>query len=404
MITSSSAWAKIGLFLFFSLITVLEVFSQNESDERALIGVESGISISKDSLFLLNLRFRMQNRMGYATDAGDDFDVEQLDWRVRRLRLRLDGYLLSPKIQYYVQLGFSKSDLDLEGGVTTQPIRDAVIYYFLTDNLYLGFGQSKLPGNRERVISSGNLQFVDRSIANNVFTIDRDFGVFGYYTLPTRGKTLFLIKGAVSTGEGRNASPGDGGLSYTGRAEFLPFGGFVNAGDYSEGDLEFETTPKLSLGMTINFNKNAARSQGQTGPNLYQGRDQRVFITDMMFKYWGWAMLTEYFNRYSSNPITQNEEGLIQPVFIGTGTNFQFSRMISTKSELAFRYASIRPGEEILSFHPKRDETTLGYSRYIHGHRIKLQGNAGYQWLNGTSDLSSTDNTWIFVFQVEFGI
>ena len=35
-------------------------------------------------------------------------------------------------------------------------------------NFELWFGQAKLPGNRERVVSSGNLQLVDRSILNVV--------------------------------------------------------------------------------------------------------------------------------------------------------------------------------------------------------------------------------------------
>ncbi|MCZ8133884.1 MAG: porin, partial [Algoriphagus sp.] len=232
-------------------------FAQNESDEKALLEVQNGISISKDSLFKLNLRFRMQNRFGLRSESGDDLSIEQIDFRVRRMRLRLDGYVLNPRIQYYIQLGFSKSDMDLDGGSFAQPIRDAIIYYYLNPNFYVGFGQSKLPGNRERVVSSGNLQFVDRSIANGVFTLDRDFGFFAYYNVPAKGKAQYLLKGAISTGEGRNPSPGDNGLSYTGRIEFLPFGKFKNGGDYSEGDLEFEPKPKLSLALTINSNQNA---------------------------------------------------------------------------------------------------------------------------------------------------
>lgn len=82
----------------------------------------------------------MQNRFGIKTESGDDFEIEQVDFRVRRLRLRLDGYVLSKKLQYYTQLGFSKSDLDLEGGSYAQPIRDAIIYYYPKPNLYFGFG------------------------------------------------------------------------------------------------------------------------------------------------------------------------------------------------------------------------------------------------------------------------
>lgn len=379
-------------------------FSQVESDERALVEIQNGISISKDSLFRLNLRFRMQNRFGVRTTSGDDLSIEQTDFRVRRLRLRLDGYVLNPKIQYYIQLGFSKSDLDLDGGEYAQPIRDAIVYYHFSPNLYFGFGQSKLPGNRERVISSGNLQFVDRSIANGVFTLDRDFGFFGYFTLPTKGKAQYQLKGAMSSGEGRNPSVGDRGLSYTGRFEFLPFGKFKNSGDYSEGDLEFEPSPKLSVGITYNWNEGAARSRGQLGQYLYEKRDQEVFIADAMFKYMGWAVLAEFFDRNALNPITQNPIGLKRVVWVGKGSNFHLSRMISRKSELALRYSFVNPDDAIASVEKKAEETVLGFTRYLNGHRIKIQGNVGYGWFQGNPELQDEDNFWFGTFQVEFGI
>ncbi|MDO8966284.1 porin [Algoriphagus sp.] len=389
--------------LLFSLISST-AFAQVESDERALLNVKNGISISKDSLFMLNLRFRMQNRFGFKTESGENLSIEETDFRVRRLRLRFDGYVLNPRIQYYIQLGFSKSDLDLDAGEFAQPIRDAIIYYYLKPNLYFGFGQSKLPGNRERVISSGNLQFAERSIANGVFTLDRDFGFFGYYTLPTRGKAEYQLKGALNTGEGRNPSPGDGGLSYTGRFEYLPFGSFLNNGDYSEGDLEFETSPKLSVGLTYNLNKNGARARGQIGQYLYEQRDQNVFIADAMFKYMGWGVLTEYFHRSSSDPITENAQGLKRAVWVGKGTNVQLSKMISGKSELAFRYAAIRPDGSIEGLEKRGEETNLGFTRYLNGHRIKIQANFGYSWFDGVLELQDTDNFWFGTFQVEFGI
>lgn len=393
------------LLLLFSFVLVFNPgFAQNESDERALINVDKGISISKDSLFLLNLRFRMQNRFGLRTESGEDLSIEQTDFRVRRLRLRFDGYVLSPRIQYYIQLGFSKADLDLESGDYAQPIRDALIYYYFTENLYVGFGQGKLPGNRERVVSSGNLQFSDRSLANGTFTLDRDFGFFGYYTLPTKGRANYQIKAAINTGEGRNPSPGDAGLSYTGRFEYLPFGKFANSGDYSEGDLEFETTPKLSIGASYNYNDEAVRARGQLGSHLYEARDLQVFIADAMFKYMGWAMMAEYFQRTAANPLTHNEDGDIKAVWVGKGNNVHISRMISRKSELALRYSSIRPDEEVEMYEHRAEETALGYTRYINGHRIKIQGNLGYSWADDEVELINTANFWFATFQVEFGI
>jgi len=366
------------------------VLAQNESDERSLLQVQKGISFTKDSLYSLNLRFRLQNRIGFRTESGEDLSFEQMDFRVRRLRVRLDGFVFNPRIQYYIQLGFSKSDMDLDGGEVAQPIRDAILYYHFTPNFYLGMGQAKLPGNRERVISSGNLQFAERSIANSFFTLDRDFGVFAYYTLPTQGKAVTQFKGAITAGEGRNPSVGDRGLSYTGRMEVLPFGKFTNGGDYSEGDLELEARPKLSLGASYNFNESGARARGQLGSDLYQKRDQRVFIADMMLKYRGWALLGEYFSRNAANPITYSPLGFRQAVWVGRGQNLQVSKLISKQGELAIRYAQVTPKQAIRNLEVQREESTLGYTHYVGGHRVKLQGNLGYSWANNQPLLTQT--------------
>lgn len=98
--------------LLFKTSVVLQAQTV-ESDERALLNVNEGIRFSKDSLFLMNFRFRMQNRAGFnSIYDGDNLSLEQFEMRVRRLRLRFDGYVLSPKFQYYIQLAFSKADLD----------------------------------------------------------------------------------------------------------------------------------------------------------------------------------------------------------------------------------------------------------------------------------------------------
>src|SRR5690606_16764676 len=150
---------------------------QNDAGGRTTVEVKNGIVIRKDSLFLLNLRFRMQNRFGVITEGGDDLDVGVTDMRVRRMRLRFEGFVLDERVKYYVQLNFSHSDLDLDAGGVAKPIRDAIVQYQVHERFQFGLGQTKVPGNRQRMISSGNLQFPDRSIANGAFTLDRDFGV-----------------------------------------------------------------------------------------------------------------------------------------------------------------------------------------------------------------------------------
>ncbi|PRY88490.1 porin [Mongoliibacter ruber] len=396
-----------GICLTFSFFFSISTHSQTvESDERALlnVGESEGISFSKDSLFLMNLRFRMQNRAGFNTLEGDAFEVSEYEMRVRRLRLRFDGFVGNPRFQYYIQLAFSKADLDLETSLVAQPIRDAILYYFINENLYIGFGQSKLPGNRQRVISSGNLQFADRSTANAIFTLDRDFGFFLYKTIPFKNQSILQLKGVVSTGDGRNASAINDGLAYTGRIEYLPFGRFSNSGDYSEGDFEFEPKPKLALGLTLSENQKATRTGGQLGQELFDARNMNSFIVDGIYKHMGWAVMGEYLHRSSNDPITVDELGEIRYVLVGWGFNTQISKMLDRKNELAVRYANVTPNAQINQFQQRVDEALLGFTHYVNGHRIKIQANLGYKWLEGLAKFENTGNSWTGMFQVEFGI
>ena len=374
-----------------------------ESDERAILSVDEGINFTKDSLFLMNLRFRMQSRAGFNTISGNDLGVDKFEMRVRRLRLRFDGYVINPRFQYYIQLAFSKADLNLEDDDKAQPVRDAILYYTFNDNFYIGFGQSKLPGNRQRVNSSGNLQFADRSIVNSMLTLDRDFGFFGYYTF-RMPESLLMLKGAVTSGDGRNASAINNGLAYTGRMEYLPFGAFKNSGDYSEGDLEFEETPKLSVGAAYSKNFKATKTGGQLGEELYGTRDLTSVIFDAIFKYRGWTASSEYISRNTDNPITTNRLGDIRHVVTGYGINTQLSKMLSSKTEVAVRYAFVDPKEEIEMVQDRIDEALVGATRYLNGHRIKIQGNIGYRWLEGNQSWEHPGNNWTGMVQVEFGI
>ena len=223
---------------------------------------KNGISyIASDSAFSVNFRFRVQSRAAMTTVSDKDFSSKEWEMRVRRLRLRFDGFMLSPKLSYYIQLSFSRGDMDWSDAdnskinVAPNPVRDAMIFYKPHLNFTLGFGQGKLPGNRQRVVSSGELQFADRSIVNSTFTLDRDFGLFGTYSKDI-GKAVILLKGAISSGKGRqNVVANNQGLCYTGRAEILPFGTFTNKGDYFEGDLEREKNIKVSLAGGYSYNE-----------------------------------------------------------------------------------------------------------------------------------------------------
>ncbi|MBL7899490.1 MAG: hypothetical protein JNJ99_13210, partial [Crocinitomicaceae bacterium] len=76
---------------------------------------EKGIEfVAKDSIFSTQFQFRMQNRLGYESVSLDDFTPESFEFRVRRLRLRMKGFIYNPKWTYHIQLSFSRGDMDWE--------------------------------------------------------------------------------------------------------------------------------------------------------------------------------------------------------------------------------------------------------------------------------------------------
>jgi hypothetical protein len=122
----------------------------------------------------MNIGF-LQSRVGYGKEEGESGVVEG---EIRRMRLKLDGFVYNPKFGYKVELGFSARDIGtVVVGNSGNVILDGVFFYKPTSDFTIGFGQTKLPGN-QRVISSNSLELTDRSINNSKFNIDRDFGLF----------------------------------------------------------------------------------------------------------------------------------------------------------------------------------------------------------------------------------
>ncbi|MBX2959061.1 MAG: porin [Flavobacteriales bacterium] len=400
--------------LFFSGVLVAQEKNDTITTTRKSIPASFYFSngivmVAPDSLFSMNFRFRTQLRSAYTTVSENDFTASEIEARVRRLRLRMEGFVINSKINYYLQLSFSRGDMDWtdndNSAFNSSPniVRDAVFIYKPTQKLSIIFGQTKLPGNRQRVVSSGELQFADRSIVNSTFTTDRDFGLqFAY--LNNVSKIHYALKGAVSSGEGRNSTVSDGGLAYTGRAELLPFGKFTNKGDYFEGDLEREQKPKVSIAAGYHYNERARRTAGTLGKDLYESRNLSVFISDMLIKYRGFALSAEYINRTTDNAFTTNSLKEQRLVYIGEGKMAQISYLFKNNLEIAARYARISPFASIQKKELQREEMGLGVTKYLKKHRVKLQGHVFYnQSTNLFLDEITTKN-WNTTFQIEIGI
>ena len=222
--------------------------------------------VGKDSSYTMKIATRMQFLAisNWESEDGSLINPES-NFLVRRARLKFDGFAFSPKLKYKLELGLSNRDISGASefnGNTPRYILDAVIMWNFYENFELWVGQTKLPGNIERVISSGNLQQVDRSLLNSRFNIDRDQGIQLRHHFDLSDNFLVREKFAISQGEGRNITEGNlGGHQYTARLEFLPLGKFESDGEYSGSDLKREEKPILMIAATYDHNNNAVKKQ-----------------------------------------------------------------------------------------------------------------------------------------------
>jgi phosphate-selective porin OprO and OprP len=395
---------KLQLNLFLIMATLFlsnKIVSQNYTID-SLIRFTNGVGFyPADKSFSMNLHFRIQNKIGLATKSEDDLGISETEAMVKRMRLKIDGFVLNPKLTYLFHLGFTRYDMDWDKTSYPGIIRDALINYKPNNHWQFSFGQTKIQGSKQKMVSSGQQQFIDRSIASNTYGSDRDFGLFANYLFKIN-KAEFTFKTSVTTGDGRNAGNTNNGYEYTGRLEILPLGAFTANGQFYEGDIKRESKPKLSLGAAYTYDSKAMKSAGHYGTSLFEARNVYGYYADMLFKYKGIGIIAEYLSRKSdANPFTTSGENTSY-VNIGQGAHFQGSYCFKNKWEIAGRYTFVTTDEKINSFEKNITYYTLGVTKYLKEHRIKLQSNLSYKTAWYTSGARSSN--YILQFQMELGI
>ena len=368
-------FSKIAL-TFLSLLIVCLTTNLFAQQTKVKFGKGLAIMAEDSSLYLkFTTRFQSLYELKQAfTEDNKTSGAHSNKILIRRARLKFDGFALTPKLKYKVELGVSNRDVGgssddaAEFNNGSNIILDAVLKWNFYENLELWCGQTKLPGNRERVVSSQKLQLVDRSQLNSRFNIDRDMGV----QLRNKGNIGDIIvkeSVAITMGEGRDVtSSTNGGYSYTAHVEVLPFGEFSKKGDYVGGDLEREETPKLAVAAAYNYNRKALRSRGQLGGFIegVPGSLHTIFA-DFMFKYKGFSAMGEFASRAASDLQTVNDVE-INPYYTGQGINFQVGYLCKSNYEVATRLTNIVP-EGSKGY----NQYTVGVSKYIVGHSLKVQ-------------------------------
>ena len=384
----------ISSFLFIPFCLSLQ--AQEISDTKFGNGMIN--FIAKDSSFSVKFAPRVQSR--YQSEwsyNGEDYDPVDINFSVRRARLKFGGFAFSPKLKYKIELGLSNRDIsgaNVYNRNTPRYILDAVVMWNFYEKFELWAGQTKLPGNIERVVSSANLQLIDRSLLNSKFNIDRDMGIQLRHKLRLGGNWIIKEKFSISQGEGRNITEGNiGGLQYTSRLELLPFGEFSSKGDYSQGDLKREKSIKAMFGFTYDINENAVKSRSNMGSYLIQSSgglfetDITTIFLDGVVKYNGFALTGEYANRDADQIEALEEDGRTKTgavVGAGSASNIQGSYLFKNNFEITARYTNIN-FKEITRLSDLK-QITFGVSKYVVGHSLKIQADISLLNASGIKD------------------
>ncbi len=356
--------------------------------------VGEGFTItSDDGESLINIRLRAQFR---ATNkiVPEDKNKEGTSFEIRRLRMINRGKIKGDEWQYNVQFGFAERDQELDKDV---PLRDAILTYNGFDRIKFSFGQMKVPFNRQRLISSGALQLVDRSIVNAELNLDRDVGIQAF-TNDLFGLSNFIgLNIGVFGGKGRNRTNQGSGLLTVAKLNFYPFGNFqknrlagVDDELLAESDFAREKKPKIAIGIGGAYNRNTNRDQSTFGTQYTFAKfDYTHSVADFMIKWMGFTFLSELISRQANLPyMERNLNKQLQREYSKSiyGYFFQTSYLFTNNWEITARWGETKPWDGTNPNVKYGREAGGGISYYFSKHNLKWQ--ADYFKLNGDPALN----------------
>ncbi len=205
---------------------------------------------TRDGRFATQLQWRIQSRWSYPdsevfTTISDFNDNPESTFELRRIRMKIGGHGYKSWLLYYFEIDLQPTrEAGAESDESAVRLFDARITLDKFAYLSLRLGQWKVPFNRERRDSSGRLQFVERSIVNEFFTIDRQIGAMAYGRLAPGTVFDSHYYAGVYTGSGRGEANDDGNMMYFGRYQWNFLGRVL---EFSQSDVEYHEQPAGNL-------------------------------------------------------------------------------------------------------------------------------------------------------------
>ena len=338
--------------------------------------------------FSLAIQNRVQARFAEPFDSDPrtlaDLDRNENSFMIRRARTKLNGHAYAPWLKYYLQYDWS------------QPVlRDLNLTIDKYQWAQVRVGRGKVSYNNERVTSSGNQQFVNRSIVNDVFTVDRQQGieVKGNLFPGTWHDFTYYIGAFTGLGIGERNND-DGNMMYSGRLQWNALGGEMQ---FNQSDLGFHEQPALNISVAANTNRsqctafetdsrscrrlidvNAAGNAKYRDPsdNAATGAQNGQYAINQMmeevhFKWGGFSFLHELHAKRIKDTVNNDEETKLLGGFMQAGY-FPHRRInfMPNNMEIAGRYAFVDMNTN--RDNDKQTEVSAVINYFLEGHFNKL--------------------------------
>lgn len=300
--------------------------------------------------FELKLSTRTQFRFTQTMFDAASIDEDRGEFTLPRTRLSLDGHAYHPWLKYKIQYDFTGDDDS--GGTEKRPdLRDLYVDFTKNGAASVRLGQFKAPFGIQELTSSGNQEFVDRSIASVEFAPSRQQGAMLYGA--TREKTFGYAVGLFN-GNGRNKATNDNDTYLmAARINFDP------NGEYKLSETAVDHPDKVNYTIGAAWQTNAEDAAGDLDETSVEGffglKYKRLFV------------LADTYTRTLEDPLGDvDSDGTIAQV----GYFF-----VPKKFEVSVRWSEFDPDAD--ADDDSLTETRIGFGWYFSKHELKFQADYG---------------------------
>ena len=240
---------------------------------------------------------------------------------------------------------------------------------------------------------NGISQFVERSIVNSIFTIDRQVGAMIQGRLNKGTPFDLRYYAGLFNGEGRASDNANEQMMKMARIQWNLLGGDLK---WRQSDVKRHEKPTLQIAGGWTGNKGPCTKWSSSGCGALKGFsvasngtkfDIEQYVTEIAYKYQGLSLQSEYHWKDIKDTDTGVEYGL-KGSYAQVGYFFnELNKSIPEELELAFRCAFVgEPDSSSLTQENNREEFTVGANYFFAGHNNKITVDYSYLTLNDASD------------------